>query len=233
MENNIINEAIHIEFYGLPGCGKSTISHKVAEQLRYGGFNIIEPSYDILYGNSKFVRLLKKIMYSLMLFFKNKKIYKILKELVEKNEYKGLEIYRQLANLAYKIYIYNYSQKAIYIWDEGIVQSAISLSSFNNIDPINNYKRLIKMVNNEKTTIKLIRIDVPIELSIKRLNERENKHSRVEKVSKEYASKILNRVEKCVYKFDIKDGLYTDKRDDELVKCVYNYIESIIKTMEE
>ena len=36
-----------IEFYGLPGSGKSTLSHIVAERLRSEGYAVEEPSYDI------------------------------------------------------------------------------------------------------------------------------------------------------------------------------------------
>lgn len=221
MENNIINEAIHIEFYGLPGCGKSTISHKVAEQLRYEGFNIIEPSYDILYGNSKFVRLVKKIIYSIRLLFKNKKIYKNLKELVKKNDYKELEVYKQLANLAYKIYIYNYSQKAIYIWDEGIVQSAISLSTLNEVRPNENYKNILKICGKNSMKLKIL-IEVEPRLSIKRLKERDNKHARVEFLNDKEKELMLKKIEKCIKDIENVD-FSSSKVDDELYKDVLEY----------
>ena len=46
MENNIKENGLVLDFFGIPGCGKSTVSHLLAEELRKKGTIISEPSYD-------------------------------------------------------------------------------------------------------------------------------------------------------------------------------------------
>ena len=57
MENNI--DVYCIDFYGLPGSGKSTISHLLADKLR-GEVDVIEPSFHIDHDYSVIERIIKK-----------------------------------------------------------------------------------------------------------------------------------------------------------------------------
>jgi ABC-type dipeptide/oligopeptide/nickel transport system ATPase component len=50
-----------IEFLGLPGCGKSTLSHSVAEQLRREGRAVNEATYILNHRRHKLERLLRKL----------------------------------------------------------------------------------------------------------------------------------------------------------------------------
>lgn len=207
MENNLINKPIHIEFYGLPGSGKSTISHIIAEELRKeNNFIVEEPTYNILYSNSKVKRILSKILYSLFLLFINPISFLKLMKLIKDNGYKGKEIYKQFANIAYKIVIYKFQkQNHIYIWDEGLIQSALSLSMFNNIKANTNYNNLF-LILNKKVIIKKIFLNVDKETVKQRLELRENKHSRVEKMNGEEVNLTLDRIENCVKQIN---DLYT------------------------
>lgn len=51
-----------IEFTGAPCCGKSTVSHKLAELLRMNGFSVEEPLYKISHLETKMKRVIIKLM---------------------------------------------------------------------------------------------------------------------------------------------------------------------------
>lgn len=52
-----------IEFLGLPGCGKSTLSHSVAEQLRHEGLAVDEATYVLSHRRHKLARLRSKLVH--------------------------------------------------------------------------------------------------------------------------------------------------------------------------
>ena len=86
MENNI-NKTIHIEFYGLPGCGKSTISHALALYLKENNFCVEEPTYELDHCNNKIIRRIKKILQYILFYFTENKLYRKLKSSIKENEY--------------------------------------------------------------------------------------------------------------------------------------------------
>ncbi len=57
-----LNKPIIIDFFGLPGCGKSTVSHMLAEELRKQGKVVSEPSYDTDHKLSQVKRKTNKII---------------------------------------------------------------------------------------------------------------------------------------------------------------------------
>ncbi len=215
MENNLRNEAIHIEFYGLPGSGKSTISHIIAENLKNKGIVIVEPSYDFLYKISKIHRLIKKIVYMMVLLVINPGSFVKLRKLVSKNGYKGINLYKQVANIAYKIVMYKFPKKnCIYFWDEGLVQSAISLSMFNSVNSQDNLTQLISIVK-KNVNIKKILLIVDNETAKKRLELREGKHSRVERMGNVEVEKILNKIDLCINEINESNRYIFEKNTQE------------------
>ena len=57
MADNLIP---YVEFWGLPGSGKSYYSHKVADKLRKEGYKIKEPSWMLDHTYGKYHRAIKK-----------------------------------------------------------------------------------------------------------------------------------------------------------------------------
>ena len=55
-----------LEFFGMPGSGKSTVSHLLAERLRGNGYTVIEPSWLIDNKKSKVKRLCKKMLLAII-----------------------------------------------------------------------------------------------------------------------------------------------------------------------
>jgi len=52
-----------VEFLGLPGVGKSTLSHRVAGILRQKGIPVYEPTYVLVYRLRKYKRILRKMLF--------------------------------------------------------------------------------------------------------------------------------------------------------------------------
>lgn len=182
MEINL-RQVHHIEFYGLPGSGKSTVSHVVAEQLKKDGYKVIEPTYEMDHTNKKKFRVIKKIyktiFYSMMHPKKLIEIYVLIKN----NGYTKIEILRQIINIIPKICIYKRTKKGcIYIWDEGLIQSAISITILENAKINENVKALFKHTKLNIDNIKSIYIRVKKEVALQRMKNRTFHGSRIEKI---------------------------------------------------
>lgn len=181
MESNI-NRTVFLEFYGLPGCGKSTISHLVANRLRKKGKRVLEPTYDIDHKYSKFIRRIKKIYNALVFCVVFPHYTTSLTNVIKQNGYKGKELISQFINISHKIQIYHFARADYIVFDEGIVQSSISLTQTNKctVDSINNLNSLLQMCPNRK--IKSIDVRVSIEDALNRITKRTKHDSRIEKI---------------------------------------------------
>ena len=164
----------------MPGCGKSTISHKVAEKLRKQGKSVSEPTYDTdhryIPSVRKGVKLLKLVKYAL--FYPNK--YKKLCKLIRANGHSGLNVLSQAANIAPKLWAYDHSKVDFVIFDEGLTQSAISLV-INSVSSLENEKTLYELSGQK--IIKKFYIKVSNETALLRMAGRTKHDSRIEKIS--------------------------------------------------
>lgn len=181
MEINL-EEPIHVEFYGLPGSGKSTISHKLANYIRELGYEVEEPTYEIDHNNSVVARKIKKLSKTLLFVCLKRNLYIKIKENLSYNfwgNYK--EISKNLVNIIPKINKYITANNKIYIWDEGLVQSSISISieGKNNVE--RNKNELFKPTNYKSKKVLLIYVDEDIEVVLERLRQRKDNDSRAEK----------------------------------------------------
>ena len=115
-----------IEFCGLPGTGKSTVSHILAQRLRECGQNVIEPSYDLDHKSSPFVRIARKTFkagsYAIFDLDFLKVGIKLLKTQPVKSSIKLVTNYYYLKN-----FIINSQIDKPLIFDQGLVQSIWSL----------------------------------------------------------------------------------------------------------
>lgn len=171
---------VFLEFYGLPGSGKSTISHTVVEELRKRGKNVKEPTYDMDHQNSRSLRKLKKIVKLIVFAFVYPKKFLSLLKLVKQNGYSGITVIIQCVNIAYKLIIYNGIKADYVVLDEGLTQSAIALNQ--NINKtINNELSLYGLIGRRKV-IKIY-IKTKPEIALNRLEGRNEHDSRVEKIA--------------------------------------------------
>lgn len=138
---------VFIEFYGLPGCGKSTIAHALANELQRQGRKVNEPSYDMDHKYSRLLRKIYKFVNLLMLIVAHNNLHKNLIQLIKENGYKKHQLIFQEINLAYKMRSYlNGNRFEFIIFDEGLIQSAMSLSMKGALSPSDNVLRLLEHV---------------------------------------------------------------------------------------
>lgn len=229
MENNL-KESVHFEFYGLPGCGKSTLSHIIAEEFRKNGFDVAEPTYDSAHNTNRFLRAFSKLLVSIIFFARFTSHFYILKKIVRDNQYNDFfSLFYQMINIIPKIFIYNDKRIRLYIWDEGLVQSSISLALINDCNAQDNFRQLLDLTKKPKV-IKVYLI-TDIDTAIYRMNKRTSNLSRVEKEDDPVRKRVLlTRFEECCQKILNEDCLlfYSDIQQNELIykellKLLENY----------
>lgn len=197
MENDLISP-LHLEFYGLPGCGKSTVSHKLAEELRKLEYKVNEPSYEIDRVKGGFlVRKLNKVLLLGLCRILNRDQYTIIKDIVAKNGYVGKSCLSQEINIVHKLRAYNSkSQADIIIWDQGLVQAAVSLSTNGNVPSFDNYIALKEACS--ESHVYPIYMKCDIDTSLKRMDGRNTNDSRVERLKTEDDKReMLRGIEVC------------------------------------
>lgn len=181
MEANLKTPII-LEFFGLPGCGKSTISHLLADVLRSEGLSTWEPSYVIDRRYGKTMRKVVKLTKLASFYICNHRAYKGVRRLVKANGYHGVSALHQLANIAHKIVSYMTSDRYdVTIWDEGLVQSSISLAVNGGRDASDNENSLKKYIGDVKYVKVYAKVDK--ETSLERMRGRDTNDSRVEKLT--------------------------------------------------
>ena len=216
MGNNL-NKTLHLEFYGMTACGKSTVSHILAGKLRQDGFSVAEPNYDIVYGIGSLSRRLLKakrtVGYSMRYPARTAEV----KRIVEANGYKNIkQSLPQIVNIIQKLYIYTSknTDTDICIWDQGIIQAAISLSVTGCISSAENEKRIIELLPGD-TYIKKIYLTEDLPVIKERLNKRETNNSRIEKIKDEgERDKMLLIFEDACNAIKTDNGLVIDGRGD-------------------
>ncbi len=183
MENSITKH-LFIELYGLPGCGKSTLSHIVAERLRKEGHLVEEPSYDIDHQHPLPKRVKKFAVGGIWLVFHHRQ-YRHIWEIVKNNGYKGVTAFTMTVNVIQKMRIYNDRKSAEIIFlDQGLIQACVSLSTNGVMKAKENYERLLVMMPNATTALRIY-IDVDEQTAIDRMSKRATNDSRVEKMKDE------------------------------------------------
>ena len=196
MEANL-KEPLHIEFYGLPGCGKSTVSHTAAEQLRANGIKVYEFSFFYDHNLKPIARKFFKLFLTVCFCLSGPKAYRNLRRLVKENGYVDFwSSFKQIVNIAPKIMFYKKRKKAVYLWDEGLVQSAISLTVNSGMDIKKTEESLFSIV--EQREIKKVYLKVDKEIALQRMNMRNSNDSRIEcELDENRKQAMMERFEEC------------------------------------
>lgn len=174
---------IFLEFYGMPGCGKSTVSHIVAQKLKDSGMRVAEPSYDLDHDVLPVIRKLKKLFLGIVFAVKYPVKFVKIKHLVRENGYcrKNGEL-SQILNIIQKVYqTLRYNKVCDYvIFDEGFCQAAVSLTVNSDTDCNDNISEMVKIVSGN-LELRAVYIREDIETVLKRMKCRHTRDSRVEK----------------------------------------------------
>lgn len=191
MENNI--ESICLDLYGLPGSGKSTISHMLAEKL-HGEINVCEPSYNIDHQKSVICRIYNKSFEVVSLLLLHPCVFISIVTIIRRCGYTPLNhvFYIHLLNICYKIGILITPPKGYIIFDQGLWQSVMSLyyQKKDKSTMVDVYRQLYKLTSKNLYTINIY-ISVDIETAIKRMDSRHTNISRVQKLNAEERTEEL------------------------------------------
>ena len=210
MGNNIINTEF-LEFYGLPGCGKSTISHELAMRLRDRGFDVYEPSYVMDHERSCRSRKFEKAFSATILMLTHPVIFSRLVRILYPRLSSLNEFALMIVNISYKLVVYLRQTKHDYIvFDEGIIQSVISILIRENEDGTEFWKYFLSDFWGNKQ-IRSIYINTSVENSMDRIQKRKENDSRVEKLSSlEEMKKMLLVYQTACDNISLKDTMSLD-----------------------
>lgn len=171
-----------LDFYGLPGCGKSTISHMVAKALRELGCSVYEPSYvfdhDMGIARRKIAKLWHYIRFSICHYDRSKKVYRLAMENGYKHFYECLS---QCVNIVSKYMALKKTDCDYIIFDEGFCQAAVSLSLNNGNcwSVVSNYEKILKICG-EDLDLKPVYLKAEIETALENMRIRAGRDSRVD-----------------------------------------------------
>ena len=206
-------KTIVLDFYGVPGSGKTTASHKIAQDLRSKNKKVEEPSYDLDHGIPAWRRKIRKLKMAVWVRLFRSKQYQDIEALVKKNGYnrENGQI-GQIVNIATKLFALNRFVGSVdyLVFDEGLAQAAISLSINSNIPANDNLTELLSMINSN-LEIRLIKTELSIVEALKRIRTRNTQDTRVEALKTEQEKlDLMKRYEEAsnqISKMKPKNGI--------------------------
>lgn len=180
---NCINTVV-IDYYGIPGSGKTTYSHRLAEGYRANGKKVVEPSYNLDHKKSQIGRKITKLFMAMHMTIWNFRTAKAVITLAKDNGYtrrNGLS--NQIVNIFTKLYAVkrHYNRCDYIIFDEGLAQSAISLSVCNGVNASGNLERLLQLAGPIRE-INFQEIKLEPEKALEYIRKRNSRDTRIEKL---------------------------------------------------
>lgn len=179
MGNNM-KRGIFIDFFGMPGSGKTTIAHNLAINLRYGRYQVVEPTFltDTVYSTP--LRLLYKVLCSIKFtLFHPVYLYQLF-SMLEKGAFLGVgEAVKQWINICFTLVSLNKGlDKDYVISDEGIIQAAISLTV--RCSEENTKEIIYKLTQAVNRPIIFAYVKADVDVVLERLAKRKNGKSRID-----------------------------------------------------
>lgn len=227
MENPIV---ICLDFYGLPGSGKSTISHLVAEKLRIKTI-VVEPSYHLDHSFKAGGRFIRKCLKTLSLLLRCPRVFFSVNKVIKTCGYNCFckDFYIHLLNISYKVGVLRNPPKGYVVFDQGLWQSVISL--FYRKEDLSliiyTYDHLRSLAN---PAIRFVDIYIQVGTgdAIERMDSRNAAISRVQLLSE------VERIAELDKLLEIMDGLpspriVVDSSHNDVKSCV-NYLINNLNT---
>jgi deoxyadenosine/deoxycytidine kinase len=172
-----------IEFMGLPGSGKTTLSHRAAEILREKGTTVLEPTYLINNEMRTIQRYLIKSWYSIKLaWLRPAWALDWLLFIVQSRQKTLQNFVLMIVNCFFILEIYRHHSRSndICFLDQGICQALLSLSYYSKRDNFMERKFITAMDFFSTLGFRVIYIDTGVDTIVPRLKERYKKQSRLE-----------------------------------------------------
>lgn len=178
-----LKKSVHLEFFGLPGCGKSTLTRLLASNLRNRELKVKEPSYEIDH-----LKGIKRLFFKFLIGFKFALLHPQITlktiRIVKKNGYSlfSPELIKLALNIILKLNVYNTktSNQIIYVWDQGLIQAAVSVAYEKEKPVLAIWNELTKLITNDSYILPVY-LKVRSEIAIQRMNERGVTGARLER----------------------------------------------------
>lgn len=187
---------ICLDFYGLPGSGKSTISHLVAKKLREN-YKVREVSYEIDFGYAALIRGIIKLRYVLMLMINRPScFFKLIGLIYNCGNYPlGKGFIKNLLNIAYKIKALQKESDTILIFDHGLWQTVLSLHYQQmDADYRGTYQQLLSLIPNDVEFLNVF-LKLDPDNAVIRMKERTTDKARLEYLcQEEMMQELVNEV---------------------------------------
>lgn len=174
-----------IEFFGMPGSGKTTIVNQWIGSLKESGINVSRGNFDHLSSRK---RILKKIYYSFLFMFKDPIFYFYnLNHCLKVHRFK-MSFFNDFINVTYLLSLYEKYKRStsLIVFDQGILQSYWSLKNFSIVEKEYNNEKLFSYID------KVIILEIDKEENQYRLKNREDKRSRMQKSSSNNFDSFIN-----------------------------------------
>jgi shikimate kinase len=174
---------VFIEFLGLPGSGKTTLSHHAAEILREKGITVLEPTYLINNEVRTIQRYLIKSWYSIKLAcLQPAWALNWLRFIVQSKQKTLQDFISMIVNCLYILEIYRHhgEHHDICFLDQGIYQALLSLSYNSKKENLIERQFVTAMDFLATLGLQVIHIETGVDTIVQRLKERYKKQSRLE-----------------------------------------------------
>ena len=180
---NHLSKPVCIDFFGLPGCGKSTLSHLTSQKLRCEGLDVKEVSYDMDHGNSSLLRSLKKSFSTIWLFLCYPCLFWRVSKALSLNGISLLSklYFKHIINLSYKICALK-GYHEIILFDEGFCQAVLSISVNNERIHENCYESLVSAIASDRRMIRVY-VKTDADIALTRIRMRNDGQSRLDNLS--------------------------------------------------
>lgn len=192
---NHLNKPVCIDFFGLPGCGKSSLSHLASQQFRCEGLDVKEVSYDMDHGNASLQRTWKKINATIRLFLCYPRLFWRVSKTLSTNciSLFGKLYFKHIINLSYKICALK-GHHEILLFDEGFCQAVLSISLNN--DGIRNdcYDSLVSAIASDRRMISVY-VKTEPDTALERIRLRNDGQSRFDNLSDDVTKNELLKME--------------------------------------
>ncbi len=228
------NKTIFLEFNGIPGSGKTTLSNRVIMDMKNKNY-LIESYHQVIKKPTR-----KNSRHLLLYLFKIKpgsfKIGYLAAMYLITNKKLNHENWLRVISL---VVLFDFYQKKgqdcgdeIILVDQGIVQQIISMLYESELIADKYVKKLICFAKKKNLGLYVVNVDLDINISFDRLVQRKGNISRIQKLNEADAIHTLtiqqnnfNKIRKIINELDLESiDVNTKVCIDETVQVIVNYI---------
>ena len=178
-----MNYPLVIEFNGIPGSGKSTISDALEEKLKKQGLTVVSyREHFKKYSHNRKYQLYCAVKHApqVLRYYFLLRIY-ISKIKMDKMMYKYF--IASVLDFGVKLEFLDKTTADVIILDQGIIQELLSIYHIKEIVTNNSIIKIFNYLSEVFKNLVLVNVEIPIEIACQRVNSRLNGKSRVDNIT--------------------------------------------------